>query len=122
MEWSAALATVFYQSLTDKQKDLIRAQVMGDSTLVATAAHKPKKQPEESKQSSQSGSSRWTEADHLKFIEGLRKHGKNWKAMLEHFDGEKTYKQLASHAQWFRNKCKKDPNTPHSDVCFNILE
>ena len=53
---------------------------------------------------------RWTQKEHLLFIEGLKIHGKNWKK-IENFIGTRTGTQIRSHAQKFFNRIRKECNT-----------
>ena len=41
---------------------------------------------------------RWTEAEHNRFIEGLKLYGKDWRLIEEHI-GTRTCSQIRSHAQ-----------------------
>lgn len=43
---------------------------------------------------------RWTDEEHLQFVEGLRLFGRGWR-QIEEFIGTKTAVQIRSHAQKF---------------------
>jgi len=43
---------------------------------------------------------RWTKEEHQRFVEGLRKFGKNWKK-VEEYVGTRSGPQIRSHAQKF---------------------
>ena len=53
---------------------------------------------------------RWTQQEHLLFIEGLKIYGKNWKK-VESYIGTRTGTQIRSHAQKFFNRIKKEHKT-----------
>jgi SHAQKYF class myb-like DNA-binding protein len=50
---------------------------------------------------------RWGKLEHNRFVEGLKKFGKNWKKVEEHV-GTRTGAQIRSHAQKFFNKLQKE--------------
>jgi SHAQKYF class myb-like DNA-binding protein len=50
---------------------------------------------------------RWTKEEHQKFIEGLRKYGRNWK-LVEEFIGTRDSAQIRSHAQKFFNRLERE--------------
>jgi len=52
---------------------------------------------------------RWTKEEHQKFVEGLRKFGKNWK-QVEEFVGTRNGAQIRSHAQKFFNRLEREYN------------
>lgn len=56
---------------------------------------------------------RWTREEHKKFIEGLKKYGKNWKK-VEGFIGTRTGTQIRSHAQKFFNRIKREVDNKES--------
>lgn len=53
---------------------------------------------------------RWTQKEHVLFIEGLKIYGKNWKK-VESFIGTRTGTQIRSHAQKFFNRIRKEFST-----------
>lgn len=53
---------------------------------------------------------RWTQKEHILFIEGLKIYGKNWKK-VESYIGTRTGTQIRSHAQKFFNRIKKEYDT-----------
>jgi len=53
---------------------------------------------------------RWTQQEHVLFIEGLKIYGKNWKK-VESYIGTRTGTQIRSHAQKFFNRIKKEHKT-----------
>lgn len=54
-------------------------------------------------------SGRWTKEEHQKFIEGLKKFGKNWK-QVEEYVGTRNGAQIRSHAQKFFNRLEREYN------------
>lgn len=50
---------------------------------------------------------RWTEAEHNRFIEGLRLYGKDWRLIEEHI-GTRTCSQIRSHAQKYYLRLDKN--------------
>lgn len=53
---------------------------------------------------------RWTQKEHILFIEGLKIYGKNWKK-VESYIGTRTGTQIRSHAQKFFNRIRKEFST-----------
>lgn len=66
---------------------------------------------------------RWTQQEHVLFIEGLKIYGKNWKK-VESFIGTRTGTQIRSHAQKFFNRIKKEYSTedPSKFVIENMTD
>lgn len=54
-------------------------------------------------------SGRWTKEEHQRFIDGVKKFGKNWK-QVEEYVGTRTGAQVRSHAQKFFNKLEREQN------------
>lgn len=52
---------------------------------------------------------RWGKAEHQRFVDGLKKYGKNWKKVEEHVK-TRTGAQIRSHAQKFFNRLQKELN------------
>jgi SHAQKYF class myb-like DNA-binding protein len=52
---------------------------------------------------------RWGKAEHQRFVDGLKKYGKNWKKVEEHVR-TRTGAQIRSHAQKFFNRLQKELN------------
>lgn len=52
-------------------------------------------------------SGRWTKDEHLRFVEGLRLFGKDWKKIEDHV-GSRSTGQIRSHAQKFFNRVEKE--------------
>jgi SHAQKYF class myb-like DNA-binding protein len=50
---------------------------------------------------------RWTREEHQRFVDGLKKFGKNWKK-VEEYVGTRTGAQIRSHAQKFFNRVLKE--------------
>jgi len=59
------------------------------------------------KQSAQKASGRWTKEEHQKFVEGIKKFGKNWKQIEEYVE-TRSGAQVRSHAQKFFNRLGKE--------------
>ena len=66
---------------------------------------------------------RWTQQEHVLFIEGLKIYGKNWKK-VEGFIGTRTGTQIRSHAQKFFNRIRKEYSTedPSKFVIENMTD
>lgn len=66
---------------------------------------------------------RWTQQEHVLFIEGLKIYGKNWKK-VESYIGTRTGTQIRSHAQKFFNRIKKEYSTedPSKFVLENMSD
>ncbi|KAL3845068.1 hypothetical protein ACJIZ3_002471 [Penstemon smallii] len=56
---------------------------------------------------------RWTEEEHIKFLEALKLYGRAWRKIEEHL-GTKTAIQIRSHAQKFFSKVVRESNTDDS--------
>jgi len=65
----------------------------------------------------QKSSGRWTKEEHQKFVDGLKKFGKNWKH-IEEYVGTRNGAQVRSHAQKFFNRLGKEalPNFELKDL------
>lgn len=50
---------------------------------------------------------RWTKEEHQRFVDAVKKFGKNWK-QVEEYVGTRTGAQVRSHAQKFFNKLEKE--------------
>ena len=70
--------------------------------------HSYKKDTKASKLGKSTG--RWTQKEHVLFIEGLKMYGKNWKK-VEGYIGTRTGTQIRSHAQKFFNRIRKECST-----------
>jgi SHAQKYF class myb-like DNA-binding protein len=57
---------------------------------------------------------RWTKEEHLKFVEGLKKYGKNWK-QVEEFVGTRNGTQIRSHAQKFFLRLERETDFKFDD-------
>ena len=57
----------------------------------------------------------WGDDEHQRFLEGVRIHGKNWKAITKHV-GTRERSQVASHAQAFRKKVIANPDLDGSEL------
>lgn len=66
---------------------------------------------------------RWTQKEHVLFIEGLKIYGKNWKK-VESYIGTRTGTQIRSHAQKFFNRIRKEFSTedPSKYVIDNMSD
>lgn len=63
---------------------------------------------------------RWTREEHNKFIDGLRKYGKNWK-LIEDYVNTRSGSQIRSHAQKFFSRLEKQCHISKSEV-FKYLD
>lgn len=74
-------------------------------------------QPFEDPQSEQSSvaQGRWTDDEHKRFVEALRKYGKDWQQVEDHI-GTRNSAQIRSHAQKFLNRIEKVPDIEESDI------
>jgi len=64
---------------------------------------------------------RWTKEEHQKFIEGLRKFGRNWK-LVEEYIGTRDSAQIRSHAQKFFNRLEREFNCKVDKKTKNLEE
>lgn len=71
--------------------------------------------------SQQKSSGRWTKEEHLRFVEGLKKFGKNWKS-IEEYVGTRNGAQVRSHAQKYFNKLGKDGLPNFEDTNLQIVK
>lgn len=74
-------------------------------------------QDQDSSAGNQSG--RWTKEEHLRFVQALQLHGRNWKKVEEHV-GTRSGAQIRSHAQKFFNRLQKEFNLTKEDVFNNL--
>lgn len=83
---------------------------------------KRRKEPSqpESEDDDQSTMGRWTKEEHNKFVDGLRKYGKNWK-LIEDYVNTRSGSQIRSHAQKFFSRLEKQCNITKSEV-FKFLD
>ena len=49
---------------------------------------------------------RWTDEEHLLFLEGMKLHGRSWGRVAEHVRSKTTI-QIRSHAQKYFNRVKR---------------
>ena len=73
----------------------------------------------ESEDDDQSSMGRWTKEEHNKFIDGLRKYGKNWK-LIEDYVNTRSGSQIRSHAQKFFNRLIKKFEIDKTEVISYI--
>jgi SHAQKYF class myb-like DNA-binding protein len=57
---------------------------------------------------------RWTKEEHEKFLEALKKHGKEWKKVAAHV-GTRTVVQTRTHAQKYFQKLQKVREVLYTD-------
>ena len=65
--------------------------------------------------SSAKSSGRWTKEEHQRFIDGLKKFGKNWK-QVEEYVATRNGAQIRSHAQKFFNRLEREFNLKFDDL------
>jgi SHAQKYF class myb-like DNA-binding protein len=65
--------------------------------------------------SSQKSAGRWTKEEHQRFIDGLKKFGKNWK-QVEEYVATRNGAQIRSHAQKFFNRLEREYNLKFEDL------
>lgn len=63
---------------------------------------------------------RWTKEEHDKFVDGLKKYGKNWK-LIEDFVDTRSGSQIRSHAQKFFSRIEKQCNISKNEI-FKYLD
>ena len=68
----------------------------------------------------QSSMGRWTRDEHNKFVDGLRKYGKNWK-LIEDYVNTRSGSQIRSHAQKFFSRLEKQCNISKGEI-FKYLD
>jgi SHAQKYF class myb-like DNA-binding protein len=132
------VATLINSSMT-RESDVVKDQMpaftpettegVSPKTDVIVKENRFKLKPEQSykkeTKASRLGKStgRWTQKEHVLFIEGLKMYGKNWKK-VENFIGTRTGTQIRSHAQKFFNRIKKEHSTedPSKFVIENMCD
>jgi SHAQKYF class myb-like DNA-binding protein len=87
-----------------------------------STSNKRRREPSihDSEDDDQSSMGRWTKEEHNKFIDGLRKYGKNWK-LIEDYVNTRSGSQIRSHAQKFFSRLEKQCNISKGDV-FKYLD
>lgn len=95
---------------------------LSGETLRDPYGTKKRKEPsvQESDDDDQSSMGRWTKEEHNKFVDGLRKYGKNWK-LIEDYVNTRSGSQIRSHAQKFFSRLEKQCNISKSDI-FKYLD
>lgn len=68
-----------------------------------------------SKATANKSSGRWTKEEHQRFVDGLKKFGKNWK-QVEDYVGTRNGAQIRSHAQKFFNRLEREFNLKFEDL------
>lgn len=81
-----------------------------NSNTPSTSINKPS-----SNKSGSKATGRWTKEEHQRFVEGLKKFGKNWKLVEEHV-GTRNGAQIRSHAQKFFNRLEREFNLKFEDL------
>ena len=61
----------------------------------------------------------WTQDEHNKFIEAVRRYGKNWSAITD-FVATKSKKSVLYHSRTFISQVAKNPNLEDSDVILAL--
>ena len=62
----------------------------------------------------------WTLEEHMRFLEAVRKHGRDWLKVSKEV-GTKIQGQVISYSIMIRDKIRRNPNLPGSDI-MHILE
>lgn len=83
-----------------------QAQGNGQGLLLSTPQKKQKKKPSSNANNENSVAGRWNKEEHDKFIEAIKKYGKDWKQVEQHIES-RTGAQIRSHAQKFFNRLIK---------------
>ncbi len=71
--------------------------------------------PLSTSKSASKSAGRWTKEEHHRFVEALKKFGKNWK-QVEDFVGTRSGAQIRSHAQKFFNRLQREFNIKFDDL------
>lgn len=87
---------------TSKRAQEDKEQLSSDDELQMKAGESSPMNEAESKMAG-----RWGKSEHYRFIEALKKYGKNWKKVEEHV-GSRTGAQIRSHAQKFFNRLQRE--------------
>lgn len=90
------------------------------SAIQSTTSSKKKREKALNGKEKAKTAEKWRPDEHQRFMEAVRKHGKNWKKVEEHV-ATRDRRLCASHSQQFRAKCKADPKTEGADL-LAILE
>ena len=61
----------------------------------------------------------WTSEEHMRFLEGLKKHGKDYQLVSEHVATRDIY-AVRTHAMQLKYKLQKNPDHPDADILLTL--
>ena len=98
-----------------KMKTRSKKRIDLDFSFGKTEVHNNSKRGVLAPSKANNGKNVWTLNEHKKFIEAVRKHGKDYKKIVKHI-GTRQYNSVATHAFNFKKLIRADPKHPDADI------